>query len=58
MDVLMGKRCNVGVQEAAYWRSFYGEESPVDMDTAMQLVHALFTNAVTPIPSELHTCMQ
>lgn len=58
MDVLMGKRCGVGVQEGAYWRSFGGEQSPVDLDTAMQLVYALFTSAVTPVPSELHTCMQ
>jgi hypothetical protein len=58
MDVLMGKRCGLSVQEGAYWRSLGGEQSPVDLDTAMQLVYALFTSAVTPVPSELHTCMQ
>ncbi len=58
MDLLMGKRVTVGVHENAYWRTFGGEESPVDLDMALQLVHALFTSPVTPVPSELRTCMQ
>ena len=58
MEVLMGKRCELKMAEGAYWRSLSGEQSPSDLETALQMVHSLFTTAVTPVPSELATCMQ
>ncbi len=58
MDLLTGKRCGINVQEGAYWRSIGGEQAPVDLETGLQLIYALFTTAVTPVPAELDTCMQ
>ncbi|BDA41495.1 probable zinc protease PqqL [Coccomyxa sp. Obi] len=58
MDMLMGKRCGISVQEGAYWRSIGGEQAPVDLETGLQLIYALFTTSVTPVPAELDTCMQ
>lgn len=58
MDLLMGKRCGLNVQEGAYWRSIGGEQAPVDLEMGMQLIYALFTTSVTPVPEELDTCMQ
>ncbi len=58
MDILMGKRCEIKVAEGAYWRNFGGEQSPADLETALQLVYKLFTHTVTPVPAELQTCMR
>ena len=58
MEVLMGKRCELAVAEGAYWRTLTGEQRPSDLDTALQMVHSLFTTDLTPVPAELETCMQ
>lgn len=58
MEVLMGKRCELAVAEGAYWRTLSGEQSPSDLDTALQMVHSLFTTDLTPVPAELETCMR
>ena len=57
-DLLMGKRCEVGMSTSFYGRSFEGEQSPGDLETAMQLVHRLFTALRQPDPSRLKTCMR
>jgi hypothetical protein len=38
-DALAGKRVEVAVNESAYWRSFGGDQSPEDLETALQLVY-------------------
>ena len=56
-DVLAGKRASVGAGESPYWRTFGGDQSPEDLETALQLVHRLFTTQVlswiAPSPSPL-----
>lgn len=42
-ELLAGKRVGLEVSEGAYSRSFTGVQSPCDLDTAMQLIHLLFT---------------
>lgn len=49
-DVLAGKRASVGAGESPYWRTFGGDQSPEDLETALQLVHRLFT---TQVPSRI-----
>eukprot|EP00959_Pyramimonas_sp_CCMP1952_P213167 4460257-Pyramimonas_sp.AAC.1 len=36
-----------------YSRSFSGEQSPLDLEAALQLVYLLFTTDVTPVPEKL-----
>lgn len=38
-DVLAGKRVDVSVGESAYWRTFGGDQSPEDLETALQLIY-------------------
>lgn len=57
-DILMGKRCDLKTDHGAFWRRFAGEQSPEDLETAMQLIHKLFITALEPIPAELDTYMQ
>lgn len=47
-DVLAGKRVAVGTGESAYWRTLGGDQSPEDLETALQLVHRLFTTQAKP----------
>ena len=37
----------------AYRRSFGGEQSPIDLEEALQLVHLLFTKKVVPVAEDL-----
>ena len=55
MDVLVGRRVNLSVRESAFSRRFGGEQSPADLELALQMVHRLFTHSVEPIPEELQT---
>lgn len=55
-DVLAGKRVDVSVGESAYWRTFGGDQSPEDLETALQLVYRLFTETVEPVETRLDTC--
>lgn len=57
-DILMGKRCDLKTDHGAFWRRFAGEQSPENLETAMQLVHKLFTTTLEPIPGELDTYMR
>lgn len=43
-DALAGKRVEVAVNESAYWRSFGGNQSPEDLETALQLVYRCVCN--------------
>ncbi len=43
-DVLAGKRVEVNVGESAYWRTFGGDQSPEDLETALQLVYKCVPN--------------
>ena len=40
-DVLAGKRVDCKVGESAYWRTFGGDQSPEDLETALQLIYRL-----------------
>ncbi|KAF5184288.1 Zinc protease pqql-like [Thalictrum thalictroides] len=48
MDILAGKRAEVGTKIGSYMRSFSGDCSPTDLETALQLVYQLFTTDVVP----------
>ncbi|XP_041006250.1 zinc protease PQQL-like isoform X1 [Juglans microcarpa x Juglans regia] len=58
MDMLAGKRAEVGVNLGAYMRSFSGDCSPSDLETALQLVYQLFTTSVTPVGEDVKIVMQ
>ncbi|KAJ4708591.1 zinc protease PQQL-like [Melia azedarach] len=58
MDMLAGKRVEVGTKLGAYMRTFSGDCSPSDMETALQLVYQLFTTNVTPGEEEVEIVIQ
>ncbi|XP_078431997.1 insulinase (Peptidase family M16) protein [Wolffia australiana] len=58
MDMLAGKRAEVGTKVGAYMRTFYGDCSPVDLETALQLVYQLFTTTIRPGNEEVKIVMQ
>ena len=57
-DILAGKRVEVKVGEGAFWRTFGGDQSPEDLETALQLVYRLFTSTVVADPVKLATCIR
>lgn len=58
MDMLAGKRAEVSTNVGAYMRTFTGDCSPSDLETALQLVYQLFTNDVEPRDEEVKLVMQ
>ncbi|KAK7399022.1 hypothetical protein VNO78_10197 [Psophocarpus tetragonolobus] len=58
LDMLAGKRAEVGTKIGAYMRSFYGDCSPSDLETALQLVYQLFTTNLTPGEEDVKIVMQ
>ncbi|XP_058068278.1 zinc protease PQQL-like isoform X2 [Magnolia sinica] len=58
MDMLAGKRAEVGAKVGAYMRTFSGDCSPSDLETALQLVYQLFTTNVAPGEEEVKIVMQ
>ncbi|CAN6441507.1 unnamed protein product [Victoria cruziana] len=58
MDMLAGKRAEVGTKVGAYIRTFSGDCSPSDLETALQLVYQLFTTNVVPGEEEVKIVMQ
>ncbi|KAI5001139.1 zinc protease PQQL-like [Hordeum vulgare subsp. vulgare] len=58
MDMLAGKRAEVGTKVGAYMRSFSGDCSPSDLETGLQLVYQLFTTKVEPREEEVKIVMQ
>ena len=57
-EMLMGKRVELSTVEGSFWRGFGGEQSPSDLETALQLVFRLFRTRVQPVPAELATCLR
>ncbi|GAA0155968.1 metalloprotease [Lithospermum erythrorhizon] len=58
MDMLAGKRAEVNTKIGAYMRTFSGDCSPSDLETAMQLVYQLFTTNVEPGAEDTKIVMQ
>eukprot|EP01018_Ginkgo_biloba_P031588 Gb_11763 [translate_table: standard] len=58
MDMLAGKRAEVGTKVGAYMRTFSGDCSPSDLETAFQLVYQLFSTSVVPGDEEVNIVMQ
>ncbi|XP_068334934.1 zinc protease PQQL-like [Pyrus communis] len=58
MDMLAGKRAEVSPKLGAYMRSFVGDCSPSDLETALQLVYQLFTTNVIPGEEDVKIVMQ
>ncbi|KAL1364192.1 hypothetical protein HN51_012358 [Arachis hypogaea] len=58
MDMLAGKRAEVGTKIGAYMRTFSGDCSPTDLETALQLVYQLFTTNLTPGEEDVKIVMQ
>ncbi|XP_057985683.1 zinc protease PQQL-like isoform X2 [Hevea brasiliensis] len=58
MDMLAGKRVEVGTKLGAYMRTFSGDCSPSDLETALQLVYQLFTTNVIPGEEDVKIVMQ
>ncbi|KAK9102226.1 hypothetical protein Sjap_019480 [Stephania japonica] len=58
MDMLAGKRAEVGTKVGAYMRTFSGDCSPSDLETALQLVYQLFTTNVVPGDEEVKIVME
>ncbi|XP_042385676.1 zinc protease PQQL-like [Zingiber officinale] len=58
MDMLAGKRAEVSTKVGAYMRTFSGDCSPTDLETALQLVYQLFTRKVVPGEEEVKIVMQ
>ncbi|XP_010536848.1 PREDICTED: zinc protease PQQL-like isoform X2 [Tarenaya hassleriana] len=58
MDMLAGKRVEVGTKLGAYMRTFSCDCSPTDLETALQLVYQLFTTNVKPQEEEVRLVMQ
>ncbi len=48
--LLTGKRVQVEFSEAAFTRSVAANASPAHLETALQLVHLLFTHRRAPVP--------
>ncbi|KAG0485075.1 hypothetical protein HPP92_009154 [Vanilla planifolia] len=58
MDMLAGKRAEVSTKLGAYMRTFSGDCSPSDLETALQLVYQLFSTSVEPRDEEVKIVMQ
>ncbi|KAF9615719.1 hypothetical protein IFM89_026134 [Coptis chinensis] len=58
MDMLAGKRAEVGTKIGAYMRSFSADCSPTDLETGLQLVYQLFTTNVVPGEEEVKIVME
>ncbi|KAL8102510.1 zinc protease PQQL-like isoform X2 [Apium graveolens] len=58
MDMLAGKRAEVGTKLGPYLRTFSGDCSPADLETAFQLVYQLFTTNVEPGEEDVKVVMQ
>ncbi|CAA0814299.1 Insulinase (Peptidase family M16) protein [Striga hermonthica] len=57
-DMLAGKRAEVGTSLGAYMRSFSGDCSPSDLETALQLVYQLFVTNLQPGEEDVKIVMQ
>lgn len=59
-DVLAGKRCDVSSKTGTYYRRVDGDTSPTDIESGLQLIHALFTSNVRDmlVPEELEAVLR
>eukprot|EP00898_Chlorokybus_atmophyticus_P001425 jgi/Chlat1/2283/Chrsp17S02583 len=57
-DMLAGKRCSVGTSIGAYKRTFGGDCSPSDLETALQLLYLLFSTKRKAVEKELKLIMR
>ena len=55
---LAGKRAELSVGEAPFSRALSGEQSPKDLETALVMVHLLFTQSVHTEPGQLRTFLR
>lgn len=58
MDMLAGKRAEVGTKIGPYIRTFSADCSPADLETALQLVYQLFITNVEPKEEEVRKVME
>ncbi|XP_021751377.1 zinc protease PQQL-like [Chenopodium quinoa] len=58
MDMLAGKRAEVGTRLGPYMRTFSADCSPTDLETALQLVYQLFMTNVEPREEEVKKVME
>ncbi|KNA14112.1 hypothetical protein SOVF_110570 [Spinacia oleracea] len=58
MDMLAGKRAEVGTKLGPYMRNFSADCSPTDLETALQLVYQLFMTNVEPREEEVKKVME
>ncbi|KAK8566816.1 hypothetical protein V6N13_002501 [Hibiscus sabdariffa] len=58
MEMLAGKRVEVGTKLGAYMRTFSGDCSPSDLETALQLIYQLFKTNVIPGEEEVKIVME
>jgi len=58
LDMLAGKRAEVGTKVGAYMRTFSGDCSPTDLESALQLVYQLFVAEVESADEEVKLVMQ
>ncbi|KAL5728894.1 hypothetical protein ACHQM5_001921 [Ranunculus cassubicifolius] len=57
MDMLAGKRVDFNTKVGSYMRTFCGDCSPADLETALQLVYKLFTTNIVPGEEEVKLVM-
>lgn len=57
-EIMMGKRVELNLAVGPYSRGFSGEQSPLDLETAFQLLYMLFTHQVSPDDGDLATCLR
>ncbi|KAH9623003.1 hypothetical protein KSS87_020828 [Heliosperma pusillum] len=58
MDMLAGKRAEVGTKLGPYMRTFSSYCSPTDLETALQLIYQLFVTKVEPKEEEVRKVME
>lgn len=58
VDMLAGKRAGADTTLGPYTRSFYGDCSPSDLETALQLVYQLFVTNVEPVKEDVERVKQ
>ncbi|KAK9797738.1 hypothetical protein WJX73_003633 [Symbiochloris irregularis] len=57
-NLLAGKRAELNVGEAQFSRALSGEQSPKDLETALVMVHLLFTQSVRTEPGQLRSFLR
>mmetsp|Transcript_2475 Transcript_2475/g.5962 ORF Transcript_2475/g.5962 Transcript_2475/m.5962 type:complete len:1024 (+) Transcript_2475:179-3250(+) len=58
VDMLAGMRVSVNTEIAMYTRAICGECSPSDLESALQMMHLLFTCRLKPTEEQLHVLLR